>query len=101
MDDSMICSVSRPPPAFNYAHSSLFLVLLAGLIISIVMLRSGIFGKATAYVGILANGFGLGYFVALAFAPAILALPPVISAPFRVIWYVLIARRLFQLGRAA
>ena len=79
-------------------YLSLFLVLLAGLIISIVMLRSSIFSKATAYVGILANGFGLGYFIALAFAPAILALPPVISAPFRLIWYILIARRLFQLG---
>ena len=80
-------------------YLSLFLVLLAGLIISIVMLRSSIFSKATAYVGILANVFGLGYFIALAFAPAILALPPVISAPFRLIWYILIALRLFQLGR--
>ena len=79
-------------------YLSLLLVLLAGLIISIVMLRSSIFSKATACVGILANVFGLGYFIALAFAPAILALPPVISAPFRVIWYILIARRLFQLG---
>ena len=79
-------------------YLSLLLVLLAGLIISIVMLRSGIFGKATAYVGILANTFGLGYFIALAFAPAMLAIPPSISAPFRMIWYILTARRLFQLG---
>lgn len=77
---------------------SLFLVTLAGLIISIVMLRSSIFSRATAVVGILAHGFGLGYFVALAFAPAILALPPSISAPFLLIWYILIARRLFRLG---
>jgi hypothetical protein len=40
----------------------------------------------------------LGYFVTLAFAPALRALPHVISAPFRIVWYVLIARRLFQLG---
>ena len=68
-------------------------------IISLVMLRSHVFGKATAYVGILANGFGLGYFITLAFAPALYALFPIISAPFRVLWYVLIAIRLFQLGR--
>jgi hypothetical protein len=77
---------------------SLFLVTLAGLIISVVMLRSGIFSRATATVGILAHGFGLGYFVALAFAPAINFLPPSISAPFLLVWYILIARRLFQLG---
>jgi hypothetical protein len=77
----------------------LLLVTLAGMTISLVMLRSHVFGKATAYVGILANGFGLGYFITLAFAPALYALFPIISAPFRVLWYVLIAIRLFQLGR--
>ena len=78
-------------------YISLFLVLLAGLLISIVMLRGDTFGKATAYVGILANGVGLCYFLALAFVPAINWLPPTLSAPFRVIWYFLIARKLFQL----
>ena len=79
-------------------YISLLLVTLAGLIMSIVMLRSHIFGKVTASVGLLANGFLLGYFIALAFAPALYALPVIISAPFRVTWYVLIARKLFQLG---
>lgn len=79
-------------------YLSLFLVLFAGLVISTVMLGSGIFGRATAYVGVLANGLGLIYFIALVFAPALYALPIIISAPFRVVWYVLIARKLFQLG---
>jgi hypothetical protein len=82
-------------------HMSLLLVLLAGLIISIVMLRGSVFNKATAYMGILANLFALGYFIALIFAPTIYAWPVVISAPFRVIWYILIAWRLFQLGSGA
>lgn len=82
-------------------YVSLFLVLLAGLIASIVMLWSGVFSKATAYTGILANGFGLSYFVALGFAPAIYAWPTILSAPFRVVWYVLIARKLLQLGSGA
>jgi hypothetical protein len=77
---------------------SLFLVVLAGLIISIVMLRSGVFGKVTAYVGIVANGLRLGYFVALAFAPTLIAPPIVIAAPFRVLWYILIAVGLFRLA---
>jgi hypothetical protein len=79
---------------------SLGLVLLAGLILSLVMLRDGIFGRWTAIAGILANSFGLGYFVALAFAPTIVWLPPTLSAPFRLLWYLLVARRLFQLGKA-
>ena len=79
---------------------SLFLVLLAGLIISIVMLRSVVFNKATAIAGILANGFGLGYFVALPFVPADdIWIFPTSSAPFRVLWYILIAFKLFQLAR--
>ena len=77
---------------------SLFLVLLAGLIISIIMLRSETFNKATAIVGILANGFGLGFFIALPFMPEYIWLFPTISAPFRMMWYILIAIRLFQLG---
>jgi len=80
-------------------HISLFLVLLAGLIVSTVMLRSDVFSKATAVTGILANSFGLSYFIVLFFAPAISWLPPTISAPFRLIWYVLIAIKLFKLGK--
>ena len=79
-------------------YTGLFLVLLAGLIISIAMLRGSVFNKATAWVGIVANGICLLHFVALAFAPALIAFPTSISAPFRVTWYVLIALRLFRLG---
>ena len=73
-------------------------MVVTGLIISIVMLRSSIFGRVTAYVGIIANGLRLGYFVALAFAPALIAPPIVIAAPFRVLWYILIAVGLFRLA---
>jgi hypothetical protein len=86
-------------------YASLFLVLLAGLILSLIMLRSRVFSRATAWVGIVANGVGLLYFPALALfatfamAPALLALPHVLSAPFRELWYLLIALRLFRLAR--
>ena len=81
-------------------YVSYFLVLLAGLIISIVMLRSDVFSRATAIVGILANGIGLCYFITLILAPAIYWIPHPISAPFRVVWYFLIALRLFKLAGA-
>jgi hypothetical protein len=90
-------------PGFLYQgtgiHLSLFLVLVAGLIISNVMLRSSVFSKATAITGILANGIGLCYFLVLVFAPAVIWIPHSVSAPFRVIWYFLIALRLFKLAR--
>ena len=82
-------------------YVSYFLVLMAGLIISLVMWRSGIFSKATALMGILANGIGLCYFITLVFFPAIYWIPHPISAPFRVIWYFLLAIKLFQLARQA
>jgi hypothetical protein len=81
-------------------YLGLLLVLLAGLIIALVMLRSNVFGRATAWVGMVANGICLLHFVALAFVPALIALPTSISALFRVTWYVLIALRLFRLGRS-
>ena len=64
------------------------------------MLRSRVFGKATAWAGILANGLALGHFVALALAlaPIIAGLPTIVSAPFRMVWYILIAVGLFRLG---
>ena len=79
-------------------YISLFLVLLAGLIISIVMLQSDGFNKGTAIVGLLANGLALGGFIALAVAPMIVWLFPTSAAPFRMIWYILVTVQLFKLS---
>jgi hypothetical protein len=79
-------------------YIALFLVPPGGLIVSSVMLNGSIFNKATAVTGILANGIILTYFLALAFAPPAIVLPFVLSAPFRVAWYFLIALRLFKLA---
>jgi hypothetical protein len=65
------------------------------LMISVIMLRSNIFSKVTAYVGILANVLVFGLYV-----PTIGIILSTISVfPFLAMWYILIARRLFQLGR--
>jgi hypothetical protein len=77
----------------------LFLVALAGLIASVVMLHSRVFSKATAILGIVANSLVLTFYVALPLAPEISPLFPAASAPFRLLWYVLIALRLFRLSR--
>jgi len=75
---------------------SYVLLAVAPLIISVVMLRSNIFGKVTAYVGIVSNVLAVGFFV-----PAIGVFLSIVSAVGLLIWYILIARRLYQLGQGA
>jgi hypothetical protein len=79
---------------------SLFLVTAAGLIFSLVMLRSGAFGRVSAWAGILANALMLVFvallIVALPLAPAFYAIPPSVSAVFRMLWYVLTALALLK-----
>lgn len=82
------------------SYLSLLLVTLAGLMISLVMLRSGIFSRFSAYAGILGNTLVLGYFVVLMFAPSLTFLPHTMAAIPLIVWQFLIARKLFQLGRA-
>jgi hypothetical protein len=64
------------------------------LMISVVMLRSNIFSRVTAYVGILGSAFGLAFFVPTAGIAFLL-----ISAFALQIWFILIARRLYQLSK--
>jgi hypothetical protein len=75
---------------FSYVAGS-----IASIIISGVMLSSRIFGKATAYFGIVANAVALGLYV-----PTIGTYISIFSVVFLWIWYILIARRLFQLAKA-
>ena len=79
-------------------YPSFLLVSIAGLITSIVMLRSNIFAKGVATIGILANSFCLCYYIVLAFAPAFVVIPICICAIFLLIWYLLVGGRLWALG---
>ena len=78
---------------------------IAGLIISIVMLRSKSFSKATAYTGILANAIQLaeppGAFVPASFYEnmGIGFFLVAVSGVFFIPWYILSARALLRLGR--
>jgi hypothetical protein len=96
-----LLAIDNPGAAYQGTgiYASFSLVVLAGLILSVVMLRSSVFGRATAITGILANGLRLCYLIALVFAPSIAWLFIPISAPFRVVWYVLLAFGLFRLGQ--
>jgi hypothetical protein len=70
---------------------------MSGVIISIIMLRSNILGRAVGYVGILANGIGIVMYFNAAAAPA-MAGSPFFGVFFllSVIWFILIGRKLLQ-----
>jgi hypothetical protein len=79
-----------------------FLLLeAAGVMMAAVMLHSGIFSKATAVAGLL--GFGMlalfevtsSFVLGMGNATMILAM---LGGLLTMVWYILIARRLFKLG---
>jgi len=81
-------------------NMGLFLVSVAGLIVSLVMFRSNSFSRSTAYVGILANVLSLADYLREALVPpvAVTLLVILANALFLGIWFVLVGRRLYQLG---
>ena len=82
-------------------NMGLFLVSVAGLIVSSVMFQSNSFSRLTAYVGILANALSLADYLRKALAPsATVALVVILpKAVFLVIRFVFVGRRLYRLGR--
>ncbi|HYG58219.1 MAG TPA: DUF4386 family protein [Symbiobacteriaceae bacterium] len=84
-------------------NMGLFLVSIAGLIASSVMLLSNAFQKATAYIGILANALSLADYLRQALtSSAVVALLVILpNALLLITWFVLVGRRLYQLGRLA
>jgi hypothetical protein len=77
-------------------HAHYILGSASLLISSFLMLRSDTFSKATAYVGIVTNIVVFGLYV-----PEVGVYISLLSVVGYVIWYILIARRLFQLGWSA
>lgn len=74
-----------------------FLLNVAVLLISAVMLRSHVFSKVTAAVGVLAGAIGFAYYIDFAVPEKAIFLLEFSGALF-VIWIVLISRRLFLLS---
>jgi len=74
-------------------HASYVLASVAGIMIGAVMLHSDVFNRVSAYALIVGDVIGLGLYI-----PAIGIFLSVISVPVLWVWYVLIARRLIQLG---
>jgi len=86
--------------AFEGFNIGFFLLSIAGMIISIVMLRSRTFNKVIANVGILTFTISLVEYIRVVFMPSISLLLIIIAVSSGLlipIWLVLIARRLLKL----
>jgi hypothetical protein len=75
-------------------HVGYILSSIAGIAIPAIMLRGKLFSKTVAVLGILANAIGLGLYL-----PVIGIFLALFSVVFLEIWYILLGRRLLQLGR--
>jgi hypothetical protein len=76
-------------------HTSYLLGSISGVIVSLVMLRSQVFSKATAYARLGSSIFDFGLYI-----PTIGIYVSIFSVMFLFFWNIMIARRLFQLAGA-
>jgi hypothetical protein len=75
-------------------HVSYVLGSISGLIISLVMLQSPVFSKATAYVRIGSSLFDFGLYI-----PVVGIYLSIFSVLFLFVWNILVARRMLQLAK--
>lgn len=78
----------------------LFLVSVAGLITSLVMMRSQVFRRSTAYIGILAFTLSLADYVRQALTQSVMIalLVILLGALFLLFWFIRVGLRLYELG---
>lgn len=67
--------------------------------VALLMLRSHVFGRATAWVGAVTHGLDLLHILVAIFLPAAGAGLMFIAGPLYLVWFPLLARDLFRLGR--
>ncbi len=73
----------------------------ATTLISFLMLRGRVFGKATAWVGLLGHGLDLAHVLLMVIVPAIGPWLMIVAGPLYPVWFFLVGRRLLQLSRAS
>jgi hypothetical protein len=83
------------------AYMSGILLQGGGVIISLVMLRSRDFSKVTAISGLLGNALDLTQHVLHPFAPPLSATIQMTMGPFYLVWFPMLARDLFRLGKTS
>lgn len=69
------------------------------LIISVIMLKGGVFNRFTAYTGIVTHGLDLLHILVGFFLPAMGNILMAIAGPLYLLWFPLIGIRMFKLSR--
>jgi hypothetical protein len=75
------------------------LLQLAGVLISAAMLQGKVFSKLTGYLGLVTHGLDLAHIVIGLFIPTGGVVLMVLAGPLYLVWFPLVARRLYRLGR--
>jgi Domain of unknown function (DUF4386) len=86
------------------AFVGFFFAEIADILMALLVLRSGLFGKKTAWVGLLGFVLMLVFTIWATFIPLFYTAALLVSAIgglLITVWFFLVARRLFQLGRLA
>lgn len=86
--------------SFSVSHLALFFLLASGVIACFSMKQSGLYKKSSILIGWIANVSGLTSFVFIPFYPQFIFIPISFSAPFIVIWYMIIAVSLLRVHRS-
>jgi len=74
------------------------LMQIGAVLICVVMLRGGVFGKVTAILGIAMHGLDLAHIVGGLFVPVAGVALMAIAGPLYPVWLLLVGRRLLKLG---
>jgi hypothetical protein len=104
---SILAAAGQALLAVGQSHTpgtfiAFFLSEIASLLISVVMLRGGLFSKANAYLGLLGFTFMLIFEVCTSFVPALQGVAMVLAllgGILSLVWEVLVAQKLFHLGQ--
>ena len=75
------------------------LLQTGALLISILMLRSNVFNRSTAFTGIATHGLDLAHILIGFFAPALGNIIMFIAGPLYLIWFPMVGVRLYKLRR--
>ena len=79
-----------------------FFSAAAGIVISIVMLRGKVFNSLNAYFGIVGFSLLMIFDICSSFVPSlsnVVLIFAMCGGPLSILWYILIAQKLFQLGK--
>ena len=91
-------TITSPTRATPETTGFLF-IAIAGLIISIVILRGKVFNNAIAYVGITGFIITLANQISIIVAPAIATILMPLNGLAWLIWWILVSRKFLQLGK--